>query len=38
VLLVLRQRKTQFEISRRGVAAGMAEDLVETYERILADY
>jgi hypothetical protein len=37
-LLVLRQRKILLKMSRRGDATGMAEDLLETYERILADY
>ena len=37
-LIVLRQRKILLAMSRRGNPTKMAEDLLETYERILADY
>jgi len=37
-IIVLRQRKIVLQMTRRGDPTGMAEDLLESYERILSDY
>lgn len=37
-IIVLRQRKILLQMTRRGDPTEMAEDLLETYERILSDY
>lgn len=36
--VVLRQRKILLQITHRGDSTEMAEDLLDTYERILSDY
>lgn len=37
-IIVLRQKRTLLAMARRGDPTEMAEDLLDTYERILRDY